>query len=458
MQEIYKGASMYDIVIKNGIVVDTKHTTKNILNIGIQAGKVCYLGKDDILGAYEINGTGKIVSPGFIDVHGHIDGYDYSGELAACQGITTTIGGNCGLSPINMKDFFRKQEEVGFFINQAELVGHSFSLRAKVGITDNFMKATDKQIIEMERLAEQALLDGACGISFGLDYSPGASLKEISSLAKVCTKYNKVMAIHTRLFTEYDLYSLYEVLSIVKETGVRVLFSHFIYQYGNGAMEGALETIEHAMEQGLNIHIDSGMYTDWATFIGTETFSEQAIRDNGYALGDMVVATGQYTGKRLTKELYDLLRRDYPHESVICFNGRKEDIYLALEKKYAMPSTDIGQYRKGEGHPQIAGTFPKYIIEMVNQKRILTIEEAITKATLLPAQIFGLDNKGTIQVGADADIVVFDLDKLKDLATFPNLGMPDAKPIGIEFVIINGKIVVKNGQFTNVKAGSIIKI
>lgn len=448
---------MFDITIKNGTVIDTIHLTKSILNIGIQEGKIQYIGNNNIVGIYDIDGTNKIISPGFIDVHGHIDGYDYAGELATCQGITTTIGGNCGLSPIDMKEFFLGQEANGFYINQAELIGHSFSLRKKVGITDNYQKASDDQIRQMEELTEQALIEGACGISFGLDYSPGASLKEITALARICAKYNKIMAIHTRLFTEYDLYSLYEVLSIAKETGVKILFSHFIYQYGNGAMEAALETIERAMEQGFDIHIDSGMYTDWATFISTETFSEQTIKDNGYVLGDMIVATGKYIGQCLTKELYTLLRQDYPWESVICFNGREKDIYLALEKKYAMPSTDIGQYSRGEGHPQIAGTFPKYLIEMVRNKKILTIEEAIRKATILPATVFGLKGKGVIEVGADADIVVFDFDKLEDLATFPHLGKPDAKPKGIEFVIINGKLVVKMGQFTEEKAGHIIK-
>jgi len=449
---------MFDIVITNGTVIDTVHTTKSIANIGIQDGVIHYVGNDYIVGDYEIDGTNKIISPGFIDVHAHIDGYTYAGELAACQGITTTIGGNCGLSPTNMKEFFHEQEEKGFYINQAEFIGHSFSLRKKVGITDNYQKASDDQIIKMEEIAEQALLDGACGVSFGLDYSPGASLKEITALARICAKHNKVMAIHTRLFTESDLYSLYEVFSIAKETGVRILFSHFVYQYGNGSMEAALETIEHALEQGLDIHIDSGMYTDWATFIGTETFSEQSIKDNGYVLGNMIVATGKYTGINLTKDIYNLLRHDFPTESVICFNGRKDDIYSALEKKYAMPSTDIGIYRKGEGHPQIAGTFPKYLIEMVREKKILTIEEAIRKATLLPSKLFGLKGKGVIEVGADADIVVFDFERLEDRATFPNLGQPDAKPIGIEYVIVNGKLVVQNGRFTEQCAGHIIKL
>lgn len=449
---------MYDLVIKNGTVIDTVFKKQIMKNIGIIKNKIHYVGGETINGKVEIDAAGKIICPGFIDVHGHIDGYDYSGELAACQGITTTVGGNCGLSPVHMGEFFAEQEKRGFYINQAEMIGHSFSLRNMAGIKDNYKKASEQEIALMEQLAVKALKEGACGLSFGLDYSPGASLNEIKALAGICAEYNKIMAIHTRLFTESDLNSIYEVLSIAKETGVQVLFSHFVYQYGNGTMEAALETIERGMEKGIKIHIDSGMYTDWATFIGTETFSEQTIKDNGFVLGDMVVATGKYTGKLLTKDIYHLLRTEYPEESVICMTGKEEEIYMALEKDYAMPSTDIGTYPVGEGHPQIAGTFPKYLIQMVRERKKLSLEEAIYKATLLPASLFGFKEKGKLEEGADADILIFDFNKLEDKALYPHLGRPDLKPEGMEYVIVQGEIVVKNSVFTGKRAGRTIPL
>lgn len=446
---------MLDLAINFGEVIDTHQKVKKALHIGIQAGKIAALTQSPLEAKAVICAAGLIVSPGFIDVHGHADGYAYSGELSACQGITTTVGGNCGLSPVDMDDFFRQQETAGFVIHQAELIGHSFSLRQAAGISDPYRKASQREIGVMAELAEKALTAGAAGISFGLDYAPGASFAEIAALAEVCAAFDRVMPIHTRLFTQYDLYSLYEVLSVAKRTGVRLLFSHFVYQYGTGIMREALLILDRARSDGLKINMDSGMYTDWTTFIGTATFDEQSIQDSGLRFSDMVVASGKYAGRRLDKELYIEMRRDFPADSVICFTGETEEIYETLKKPYAMPSTDIGIYQKGEGHPQIAGTFPKYIKEMVKERGELALPEAIYKATLLPAQTFGFRHKGCIEVGADADLTIFDLENLKDMADFPHRGKPDAKPEGIVYVVVNGVLAVAEGQFTGQKAGKI---
>lgn len=288
---------MLDIAINHGTVIDTVSRKQQKLHIGIKEGQIVTISESPLEASMMIDASSLIVSPGFIDPHGHIDGYEYSGELSVCQGITTSVGGNCGLSPIDFKEFFGKQTEQGFPLNQAELIGHSFSLRKEVGIKDVYTKASVEQLLKMEALAEQALKDGACGISFGLDYSPGASMEEVMTLARLCAKYNRVMPIHTRLFTLYDLYSLYEILSIAKHTNVKLLISHFVYQYGEGILEDALKIVDKAIGQGMPIMIDSGMYTDWATFIGTATFDEQTLGDNNIAFSNLVVATGTQIGR-----------------------------------------------------------------------------------------------------------------------------------------------------------------
>lgn len=449
--------NVYDLVINNGLVIDTVSKTSTILNVGVTGGKIAAVTKETLKGDITIDASGKYVCPGFIDVHGHIDGHFYSARLSACQGITTTIGGNCGLSPLDIERFFNEQTAAGFYIHQAEFIGHSFTLRQAVGLTDTWQRADQAQIEKMAELAASALDAGACGISFGLDYSPGASLEEMRALCAVAAAKNKPMSVHTRLFTDNDINSLYEVLAAAKATGVDVLISHFVYQYGNGSMEEALEIVDKARSEGLNIFIDSGMYTDWSTYVGTETYSEDAIRDNGYVFGDFVVATGKYAGQQMTKPIYDDLRANFPDESVICFTGKPEEIYMALMKDYAMPSTDAGAYAEGEGHPQIAGTYPKYLIEMVRERQFLTMEEAVYKASLLPAKFFKLKTKGVIAPGMDADIVVVDLKNLKDNAAFPHLGKPDGKPEGIDEVIVAGKPVVHEGYFTKIRPGRIIK-
>ena len=199
---------MFDIAINNGNLIDPELKTSFKGSLGIKDGRVAEITRGELVGEKTINAAGLIVCPGFIDVHGHIDGDDYCGELSLRQGVTTTVGGNCGLSPIDMKAFFENQDKKGFVINQAELVGHSFSLRKAVGITDVYSAASSEQISKMQYLTERALEEGACGVSLGLDYAPYSSSEEILALSKIAAKYNRPIPIHTRVFAEDDLTSL----------------------------------------------------------------------------------------------------------------------------------------------------------------------------------------------------------------------------------------------------------
>lgn len=448
---------MFDIIINNGKIIDPELKTITRGNIGISGGKIAAITCEKLTGNHIINALGMIVSPGFIDVHGHVDGDEYCGELSLKQGVTTTIGGNCGLSPVDMNVFFENQDKVGFPINQAELVGHSFSLRKEIGLNDVYSSASKKQISKMEYLTEKALSEGACGLSLGLDYAPGSSFEEVLALSRIAAKHKKLIAIHTRMFSAEDLDSLAEVIKISQATGTQVLISHFVYQY-NAIMEKALAIVDNAIEEGLNIRIDSGMYTSWATGIGTATFSEEFIEKGIFDFNNMLVATGKYKGSHLNLELYTELRKKHPNECIIYNTGTDENIYSALEKKYAMPSSDTGAYAKGEGHPQIAGTFPRYFKNLVRDRKALSIVEAVRKATLLPAETIGLKTKGRLKKGMDADIVIFDIDTIADTADFPNVGIPDSVPEGVKHVIVNGSLAISGNKPLNLKLGKTLRI
>ncbi len=445
---------MFDIVIKNGILIDPEALTRSSGNVGILNGKIAAITNEEIHGHQEFDASDKIVCPGFIDIHGHIDWDDYCGELSLRQGITTTVGGNCGLSPLDINAFFAAQERQGFIVNQAELIGHSISLREEVGATDPLKPATPEQLSRMEYLVERAFEEGACGLSLGLAYAPGSSNDEIINLSKIAARYGRIVAVDTRMLTGIDMYSLVEVISIARQTGVRIQVSHLVYQYGTGVMNEALAVINRARTEGLDIRFDSGMYTQWATHIGAVLFSEEYMETNGWKLEDILVVTGKHNGKRLNADIYKELRTHYPHTAVVVFTGIEEEIYMALHHPYAMPSTDTGTYVAGEGHPQIAGSFPRYFKKMVAERYELTIMEAVRKATLLPAETLGFNTKGRLREGMDADIVVFDMKNITDKADF---GLPNAYPEGIDYVFLNGKLALSKGELVDTRAGKAVR-
>lgn len=448
---------MLTTAINHGVMVDVLTKTRYQRNIGIQDGKIVQISDRPLKAERVIDASGLIVSPGFIDVHSHVDGDNYAGILSVCQGITTTIGGNCGCSPVNLGEFFQEQEKRGFPIHQAMLIGHQTSLREVAGAVDRYRPATKEQVEKMGILAEKALQDGACGVSFGLDYVPGSSLDEVMELARICERYGRICPVHTRLLTDKDMYSLYELFQVARETKVDILISHFVYQYCNGLVQEGLRMVEKARREGLRIQLDSGMYTNWTTYFDTATFDLANIQNNHWRWEQMVVATGKYKGQIMSEELYHHMKKDHPKEAIIFFEGEEQEVYDCLVKPYVMPSTDIGAYAKGEGHPQIAGTFPKYLKEMVRERKLLSLEEAVYKATWMPAQVFGFSQKGEISVGKDADLTLFDAEKICDKADYPHLGDPDARPEGIPYVLVDGVLTVEHGEYTGACSGKIIK-
>lgn len=448
---------MLDLLIRGGDVVDPRRKTRTCANVGVRDGKIAFVSEREEDARRVIDAAGCIVCPGFIDPHGHLDGDAYTGELSLRQGVTTTIGGNCGFSPANIGAFFDRQEHDGYVIHQAEMIGHSGTLRALVGLSDVHTPACPMQIDAMLKLCEHAFEQGACGLSLGLAYAPGTSLEEVLPLCELAASFGRVVSIDTRMFTQTDLYSLVEAITLARKSGARLQISHFVYQYGVGVEEEALELIDCARRSGVDVYLDSGMYTDWATHIGAALFDRKLMEDNGISLSRVRVATGEHRGKLLTPALYDHMRACHPDDSVVVFTGEEDAVYTILRHPLAMPSSDAGAYAPGEGHPQIAGSFPRFFHKMVTQRRELSWEEAIYRATALPAQVFGLTGKGSMDEGADADLAIFEPDRFCDRADFVGLGLPDAPPDGVHQVIVGGKVELDAGEITQRDAGHVIR-
>lgn len=188
---------MYDIVIKNGILINPEKCTQTIGNIGITEGVIKVITRREIEGKEVIDAYGKIVSPGFIDAHTHIDGHLENGKLMALQGVTTVVNGHCGIGPLQLQDYFNKQNTDGFIINQIQFVGHT-ALREEIGVIDPYIPLNSTQIEEINFLLEDEFKSGAAGLSFGLEYVPGTSEEEIITLSKTAAKYGKPVSVHSR--------------------------------------------------------------------------------------------------------------------------------------------------------------------------------------------------------------------------------------------------------------------
>ncbi|WP_173696023.1 amidohydrolase family protein [Clostridium beijerinckii] len=446
----------YDVVIKNGTIIDPKRKKSTIANIGILNGKIREITREEMEGNAELDVSGKIVCPGIIDIHAHVEGDLDCARVLAAMGVTTVYNGNCGMSPENIKEFYNKYDS--FLINQIEQIGHT-TLREQVGVTDRYKSSSDEEIEKMKVILEESFEFGVSGLSFGLEYVPGSSRKEVLELAKVAAKYGKLVSIHIRSDSYGGLSSLREAIDITRKTGAAVNISHLTYQFGMGMATEALHIIEEALAEGLDISVDSGMYSGFATSIGSAVFDEGCIEKWGCDYSSLIAGTGKYKGKRLTKEMYEELRLNYPDDTVIGMVGEEYEVFEILEKPYVMVSTDAGTlYDAGvPGHPQDAGTYPKFFKTMVREQHRITLIDAIRRCTYMPAKRLGLINKGFIGVGADADILIFDAKIMEDRADYPCFGATDTRPEGIEYVFVNGVMTVKGKEVLYISAGKTIK-
>ena len=251
-------------------------------------------------GATRLDARGCFVCPGFIDPHGHIAGQKYPGELSLLQGVTTSIGGNCGFSPLCIGQFLKSQK--AFPIHQAELVGMC-ALREAAGVADLHAAADESQIRTMEQLCACALREGAAGVSLGPSYTPGASMEEMAALCRIARGFDRPVSIDTRMYSMTDLHSLEEAIDHAETTGCRMVVSHFVYQYGVGVEEEALSMIAAARARGVDMQLDSGMYSHWCSSVGSALFEEKTMEENDIELRHLRVIPGEHIGRSPDKAL-----------------------------------------------------------------------------------------------------------------------------------------------------------
>ena len=432
------------IVINNGLVIDPKNSINDYLNLEITDGKISKISKDKLVGDYEINATNLCVTPGFIDIHMHEDIMKDGKiqidifERMLKMGVTTAIGGNCGIGPNNIGEYLKEYEK-NPLINFKMLLPHKI-LRDYIGAEDRYTSLSSAEIEKMYKYGEKLIKENnLLGISFGIEYIPGINREELVNLAKLGE--NKIIAVHLRKDGDDIIESCEEFFEVAKYINSHFQISHIGSMAGYGQMRKFLNYIQNKIDNGLDIGCDCYPYTAFSTHIGSAVFDDGYIESHGRDYSKLEVLDGEYKGERCTKEIFNYLRKNSPDTLVAGHLMIDEDIKIAFQDKNVVVASDGLLSESGNGHPRAVGTFPKFLRKYVLDDKILNLSEGVAKITNQPADFYGL-KAGTLSIGANGDITIFSLDELKDNATFDKL----ISPSGIKYVLVNGSIALKDGE------------
>ncbi len=493
-----------DLLIRNGKIIDGTGNSWYYGDVAISNGRIVKAGTAlNFNAARTIDASGLIVAPGFIDVHTHIEDDEVKDPTAAnfiYDGVTTVITGNCGSSNVNIGKYLRWIDSLKLSINVATLVGHNDVRKAVMGRANR--DATPAELEKMEQLVDKAMKDGAVGLSTGLIYIPGTYTKtpEIVSLAKVAARYHGVYASHMRDEGDSVKAAIEEALTIGREANIPVEISHFKLsgQQNWGRSRETVAMVEAARKEGIEVTIDQYPYTASSTSISTlipdeiladgqdsirarlqrpevreyviksmlTRLKKRKLKHFNYAVVAYHAADTSYNGKSI--EEINLLkgRKHKAREEAITvidimiaggasavFHGMgEEDVKRIMQYPFNMFASDasIRVMNAGMPHPRGYGTNARVLGKYVREEKVISLEEAIRRMTSLPAQKFQLHERGLIQPGFAADIVIFDEKKVADLSTFAK---PHAYSTGFHYVFVNGQLTVDNEKHTGNRSG-----
>jgi len=528
---------MLDLKLEGAQVVDGTGAPGSRADVGIRADVIVAVGdlSSETAGS-TLRAAGRVVAPGFIDMHSHSDWRLWENRRAESkirQGVTTEVVGNCGFSPApaspeflqelrgfalyvpkgmdfrwrSVGEYLKAFDAEGTAVNVVQLVGHGTLRIAAMGFA---RRAPDrKELGRMQRLMTDAMEDGAWGLSTGLIYAPGsyAATEEIVDIARVAGRHRGFYASHIRGEGATLLDAVREAIRVGREGELAVQVSH-IKAAGRpnwGRVADALALIDGARGEGLDVMADVYPYTassttlrtllpDWALEDGVEAMLERLgkpeVRERirreleapvtGQSLLDRVgwenimiaycARRKDAEGKRLSEvgaargldpleAALELIVDEAGKGYMILFQLDETDLRCALAHPAVMIGSDgsslapYGALGMGKPHPRSYGTFPRVLGEYTREQRLLGLPEAVHKMTGLPARRLGLRDRGVIRAGAKADLVVFDPKRVADQATYEE---PHEYPVGIEHVIVNGRIVIKDGEHTGSLPGKLL--
>lgn len=533
----------FDVVIINGHIIDGTGSPWYSGQIGIRAGRIAAIGNLENDPRKQsrtriIDAKGMVVAPGFIDMLGQSEMtmlVDPRLPSKIYQGITTEVTGEGNSAgPVNaailaadrasyqhlkivpdwttLGGYFARIERQGMGINLASYVGATTVRRMVLGDSD--VQPTPEQLKAMQALVDQAMREGAVGLSTALQYAPApyAKTDELIALASVAGKYGGIYASHMRSEGDAVLDSIDESVRIGREGHLPVEIWHLkaAGKANWGRMPQIVARIEAARAAGVDISANTYAYTAWfntfSAFIPPwahdggdaqliERLKDPATRarirkdmldpksdwDNEWqeipsprAIQIAVVQNPELLplqGKRLSEvaamwkedpidALCDILIKDKAYTNVAVFGMNEQDVALALKQPWVSIDNDSqgaspdGLLGQEHPHPRAYGTFPRILRKYVREEHVLTLEDAIRKFTALPAQRMRFTDRGVLKAGMWADVVIFDPATIRDLATFEK---PNQLSVGMEYVLVNGVPVVADGKMTGALPGKVLR-
>ena len=448
---------MLDILLVNGRYPDFRAGEMKSGNIGIKDGKIDIITEGEPKAAQVIDVSGRVVSPGFIDIHMHEE--DFAGEgLNYCiadmmlrMGVTTAVGGNCGIQHQTLKEFKSGIQKLGGSpVNYQMLAGYN-QCRYRLG-TERYAAATQEERKRIREMLAAELEEGAIGISFGIEYDPGMTTDEILYAAKVTENPGHLIAAHYRSDNDKALDAIGEMIQVTDAICSKFQISHLSSCAAMGQMTDALNLIHEAMDRNPRLNYDTYPYDAFSTHMGSSVFEDGCLEAWHRSYDSILLTEEPYLYQRCTKEMFEDARENYPDMLAVAFVMNEEEIRQAVADPYGMIASDA-IINQGAGHPRAAGTFPRVLGKYVRQEHALSLIDALRKISFTPAERLGLRNKGRVEEGADADLTVFDPETIIDKATFTDGGLP---PAGIDYVFVNGGIAARGTEIVDGRRGGFI--
>jgi N-acyl-D-aspartate/D-glutamate deacylase len=442
-------AQTYDLVIANGRVIDPESNLDAVRWVGINGSTIRAVSANPLKARTTIDAKGLVVAPGFIDLHEH--GQDFEAyRFQAQDGVTSTFELEVGTADVAAWYAAREGKSA---INYGVSIGH-IPIRMKV-MKDggDFLPsgpgahkaASPEQISEMKQLMEKGFHEGAVAAGLGPTYTPAATRWEILEMFRVAARFKASCHVHLRGNAESGEpeQNLEEVLAATAITGAPLQVVHINSSSLNHALQ-MLQMIAEARAHGLDVTTEMYPYIAGETRIESARFDSWVDRPEADYRNLMWVATGE----RMTKESFERYRKT--GGNAILFNNTEDMIDLILRNPLPMIASDGFGFETGNSHPRSAGTHARILGLYVRDRHITTLNDAIRKMTLMPAQrlearVPAMRNKGRIRPGADADINVFDPRTVRDRSTYEKGKVASE---GVRYLLVNGTFVIRDGRLS----------